>query len=217
MSPEYLGRPPTVFPIQGREQRALCVIADRRASIAVIARSWQKAGMTKKRDRSPQEKKALSYANDRRNTYGQNNKAARKLIPLRKAQDSRQDRRKVAQGLSVITKVAEEVADLIESSALHDVHRIGGWKKSSDASLEEVVASAIAARESRSGRKGRSAEAAASPIAEDREAIMLRVKRLRRLARLISRKKPMPSELAKHFDQAADDLEARATTSAVGS
>jgi len=185
---------------------------DRFRPIAVIAGSWQKAGMVKKRDRSPQEKKAFSYANDRRNAYGQNNKAARKLIPLRKAQESRQDRRKVAQGLSVVTRVAEEVADLIESSALHDVHRIGGWKKSSDASLEQVVASGIAARVSRRGRKVRSAEAAAGRTAEDTETMMQRAKRLRRLGRWIVRRDPMRSELAKHFDQAADDLEARATT-----
>jgi len=173
--------------------------------------------MSRKRDRSPQEKKALSYANDRRNAYGQNNKAARKLIPLRKAQESRQDRRKVTQGLSVVTRVAGEVADLIESSAFHDVHRIGGWKKSSDASLGEVVASALAAREKRIGRKARSAEAAAGPIVEDRETMMRRVKGFRRLARWIVRRNPMRNELAKHFDEAADDLEARATALANGS
>ena len=184
--------------------------------IAVIAGSWQKAGMPRKRDRSPQEKKALSYANDRRNAYGENNKAARKLIPLRKAQESRQGRRKVTQGLSVVSRVAGEVADLIESSARHDVHRIGGWKKSPDASLGEVVASSIAARERRSGRKARSAAAAAGPIAEDRETMMRRVKGFRRLAKWIVRRNPMRSDVAKDFDRAADDLEARATTLANG-
>jgi hypothetical protein len=43
--------------------------------------------MRKKRLRSPQEKKALSYELDRRNAYGQNDKAARKAIPLRKAME----------------------------------------------------------------------------------------------------------------------------------
>ena len=31
--------------------------------------------------KSPQEKKALSYAKDRRNTYGENDKSSRKNIP----------------------------------------------------------------------------------------------------------------------------------------
>jgi hypothetical protein len=34
--------------------------------------------------RSPQDDKALSYAKDRRNAYGENDKAARKAIPRRK-------------------------------------------------------------------------------------------------------------------------------------
>ena len=43
--------------------------------------------------RSPQEKKALSYARDGRNLYGENHKAARKAIPLRKAKARRAVRR----------------------------------------------------------------------------------------------------------------------------
>lgn len=35
--------------------------------------------------RGPQEKKALSYARDRRNGYGENDKSSRKAIPARKA------------------------------------------------------------------------------------------------------------------------------------
>jgi len=31
--------------------------------------------------KTPQQKKAESYANDRRNTYGENDKASRKAIP----------------------------------------------------------------------------------------------------------------------------------------
>jgi hypothetical protein len=50
--------------------------------------------MSKKKLRSPQEKKSLSCANDRRNTYRENDKASRKLIPLRKAQESRQGKRR---------------------------------------------------------------------------------------------------------------------------
>jgi hypothetical protein len=63
--------------------------------------------MTKKRFRSPQERKALSYAKDRRNTYGENDKASRKAIPLRKAQESRKDRHKVAQDLAILPRLNE--------------------------------------------------------------------------------------------------------------
>lgn len=46
-----------------------------------------------KKRRSPQEKKALSYAKDRRNTYGENQKSSRKNIPLSKAKGHRALRR----------------------------------------------------------------------------------------------------------------------------
>lgn len=42
--------------------------------------------------KTPQEKKRLSYANDRRNTYGENSKASRKGIPLSKALAIRSER-----------------------------------------------------------------------------------------------------------------------------
>lgn len=109
-----------------------------------------------KENRGPQEKKALSYAKDRRNAYGENDKAARKLIPLRKAQESRQVRRKVTQELTMLPALDEEAADLIESSVRQDVHRIGGWRKAADEALGRIVALALEARDSRSGRKARS-------------------------------------------------------------
>lgn len=42
--------------------------------------------------KTPQEKKRLSYAKDRRNTYGENSKSSRKNIPLSKALDIRAER-----------------------------------------------------------------------------------------------------------------------------
>ena len=109
----------------------------------------------RKKERSPQERKALSYARDCRNAYGENDKASRKLIPLRKAQESRQDRRKIAQELGSLPPLEEEVADLIEGSARHDMARVGGWKKASDRPLGKAVASRLEARESRAGGKAR--------------------------------------------------------------
>ncbi len=47
----------------------------------------------KKRRLSPQEKKAYSYAKDRRNDYGENDKSSRKNIPLSKARAQRAVRR----------------------------------------------------------------------------------------------------------------------------
>ncbi|MEM6275797.1 MAG: hypothetical protein AAF714_02525 [Pseudomonadota bacterium] len=55
--------------------------------------------MPEKERRSPQEKKALSYARDRRNTYGENNKAARKAIPRNKKTANRSVRRVAKQAL----------------------------------------------------------------------------------------------------------------------
>lgn len=55
--------------------------------------------------KTPQAKKALSYALDRRNAYRENDKASRKLIPLRKARENRQDRRKIAQALDTLTRL----------------------------------------------------------------------------------------------------------------
>ena len=49
--------------------------------------------MQSRRRKTPQQKKALSRAKDRREHYGQNDKAARKLIPIRKAQSHRKIRR----------------------------------------------------------------------------------------------------------------------------
>ena len=164
--------------------------------------------MRKKRLRSPQQKKALSYELDRRNAYGQNDKAARKAIPLRKAMESRQDRRVVAQRLSIWPAVGEEAADLIESSVRHDVYRIGGWKKSADEPLGKVVSSALEARERRLGRKARSTTAlAASDTPDDLDLI---AKRLRRLSRWVVRHNPTLDKLAETFDRSADEMQTRA-------
>lgn len=95
--------------------------------------------MDEKRPRSPQEKKSLSYANDRRNTYGENDKASRKAIPARKAGENRKVRRKTNQALNVIDRLDDENAAVIESSLKQDLERVGGWTKSPDVSLAEYM------------------------------------------------------------------------------
>jgi hypothetical protein len=89
--------------------------------------------------KSPQDKKALSYAKDRRNTFGENDKASRKAIPARKAGESRKVRRKARQSLDVLDHADEVKAEVVESSLRHDLERVGGWKKSPDAPLANYL------------------------------------------------------------------------------
>jgi len=98
--------------------------------------------MTKGRppvQKSPCEKKILSYAKDRRNVYFANDKASRTAIPIRKARESRADRRKVNQSLSEIPALDAAGVDLVESSARKDVLRKGGWRKKPDRPLGEYL------------------------------------------------------------------------------
>ncbi|NNU16802.1 hypothetical protein HK107_10780 [Parvularcula sp. ZS-1/3] len=96
--------------------------------------------MPDKKKRSPQEKKALSYAKDRRNDYGENDKASRKAVPARKAKEHRQNRRGAKQAANQLTSMPEEVAEEIESSLIQGVERVGAWKKKPDVPLEKHVA-----------------------------------------------------------------------------
>jgi len=95
--------------------------------------------MSNKPPRTPQEKKALSYANDRRNSYGENDKASRKAIPARKAGENRKVRRKTNHSLKAVEQADEDAAAVIESSLRHDVERVGGWTKSPDVPLKEYM------------------------------------------------------------------------------
>lgn len=88
--------------------------------------------------KTPQEKKALSYAKDRRNDYGANDKASRKSIPKRKAAVNRAYRHKVETELKHV-RVVENIED---TSAIDDAVRSvkkSNWKKWPDAPLGEVV------------------------------------------------------------------------------
>ena len=109
--------------------------------------------MPEKRRLSPADKKALSYAKDRRNSFGENDKAARKAIPARKAGENRKNRRKAAQALDGYEALDEGSADLIESSLTHDIERVGGWKKSPDQPLGDHISQQNDRRDFRDGRK----------------------------------------------------------------
>lgn len=107
-------------------------------------------------ERSPQEKKALSLSKDRRNDYAANAKASRKLIPLRKAKESRQARHAADQALAVAVDLGGAALDLAESSARQDIHRVGGWTKSPDGTLADHLERQEARAGRRTGRKARS-------------------------------------------------------------
>ncbi|MEV4413220.1 hypothetical protein [Catellatospora sp. NPDC049609] len=68
------------------------------------------------RRRSPQEKKALSYAKDRRNDYGENDKSSRKSIRRNKRTPNRADRHRERQVLWDATgpAVEPEAAEQVE-------------------------------------------------------------------------------------------------------
>lgn len=88
---------------------------------------------------TPQEKKRISYAKDRRNTYGENNKSSRKNIPLSKALDIRSERHAQDQALAKVLQATEpDQLDVIENEVRSTKHR--QWKKSPDSSLGQVLA-----------------------------------------------------------------------------
>jgi hypothetical protein len=105
------------------------------------------------RPRLPQEKKTLSYANDRRNAYGENDKASRKAIPLRKAIESRGVRHAAKQTLPMLARMSEERADAAESSIRHNVARVDGWRKAPDEPLAAHLKRQERLRDARVGRK----------------------------------------------------------------
>ena len=96
--------------------------------------------------RTPQERKRLSYAKDRRNSYGENDKASRKLIPLRKARENRGNRRKAKQLSGNMNRMDDADADLAQNSLVSDIERVGGWRKGTDTPLGICVASQLRAR-----------------------------------------------------------------------
>jgi hypothetical protein len=89
--------------------------------------------------RTPQEKKRLSYAKDRRNVYRENSKASRKGIPLAKARANRAERHAqdhllsqalVSAGADQLTSVETEVRGTKPRE----------WRKTPDKPLGEALA-----------------------------------------------------------------------------
>lgn len=88
---------------------------------------------------TPQEKKRLSYANDRRNGYGENSKSSRKNLPLRRARKHRQYRHASKQAI-----VSATDADSMESTVAE--LRRDDWQKVSDIPLAEHIERKITRR-----------------------------------------------------------------------
>lgn len=118
--------------------------------------------MVKRCSKTPQEKKAHSLEKDCRNDYGNNVKAARRLIPFRKAKEIRQARHNANQDLAGAAHLDEAKLDLIESSTLQETHRVRGWRKSPDTPLGVVLKRTVEKRDIRVGRKARSKSDAAA-------------------------------------------------------
>ena len=110
--------------------------------------------MPRKKRHSPAEKKALSYAKDRRNIYFGSNKAGRKSIPAAKARQNRRVRHATNERLTKYQTLGPEEAELIESDLAHDVDRHGsGGRYSIYEPLGDFVERQAAKRERRTGRK----------------------------------------------------------------
>lgn len=98
---------------------------------------------------SPQERKALSYAKDRRNDYGESDKGSRKSIRRNKRTPHRADRRREHQVLAEAAGPADvETAEAAEARLADRPlkWRIAWWRKGADAPLGEYVEDRIRRR-----------------------------------------------------------------------
>ncbi|WP_157963506.1 hypothetical protein [Actinocorallia populi] len=97
------------------------------------------------RRRSPQEKKRLSYARDRRNDYGENDKSSRSAVRLNKRFPHRANRVLVRQDLRTASGILDpDRGSAAESTLL--ARRPKSWRKVPDRSLGDHVEAALARR-----------------------------------------------------------------------
>lgn len=100
------------------------------------------------KQKSPQEKKALSYAKDRRDDYGENDKASRKNLPRKRARVHRANRHRAHQGLLAATGLVDAEAAEATEDGLRG-KREQKFRKSPDVSLAEYVAFRLRRRSQR--------------------------------------------------------------------
>ena len=91
-----------------------------------------------RRRKTPQEKKRLSLQKDRRNAFGENDKASRRAVPRRKASVNRANRRGDATALTGAIGVPDEHVDTeVEQRLLG--RRRKRWHKWPDEPLGEAL------------------------------------------------------------------------------
>jgi hypothetical protein len=95
------------------------------------------------------EKKRLSLKLDRRNTYGENDKASRKIIPRGKQRQHQNERRSAAQALLIVSgNISED--EIVDAELLAKVKvavsKRKGFKKKPDEPLGIVLAKKKAGR-----------------------------------------------------------------------
>lgn len=94
---------------------------------------------------TPQEKKRLSYAKDRRNVYGEHDKGSRKTIRANKLHQRRVERRAQNGAIaSVVDVVTPDELSAMENAVKATPPR--RWRKVPDQPLGEVVPSRLASR-----------------------------------------------------------------------
>lgn len=92
-----------------------------------------------RRRKTPQEKKRLSLENDRRNSYGENDKASRKNVPRTKARVNRANRHVDQRILDGAVGVPdEELENAIEQDLLGRRRKV--WRKWPDQPLGKMLA-----------------------------------------------------------------------------
>jgi hypothetical protein len=97
------------------------------------------------RVKNPREKKRLSLARDRRNWFGENDKASRKAIPRNKRRVNRANRHAAATELTRVLGTPDlDAAETVESHV--EGRRPVSWRKQADLPLGEVVEHRLAFR-----------------------------------------------------------------------
>lgn len=93
-------------------------------------------------NRSPQEKKALSLARDRRNMYGESPHSSRKNIKRGKQNQHQEERRTANQALALINAGSSEeqmIAQEVAAETRAKLHRLDGFKKEADRPLGDFI------------------------------------------------------------------------------
>jgi hypothetical protein len=97
------------------------------------------APVTRRRVRTPQEKKQFSLDRDYRNAYGENDKSSRRNIPRSKALAHRQVRRKARDLAMMWDRLDELAANTCELAATTSRGQRGKFQKTSDTPLRTIL------------------------------------------------------------------------------